>query len=185
MRVHQVFQSKNGWLVVAPFEYTGEQVKSADIATSQQIATAWIPGKYKLLIHNYKLDHTKKATAEPVDIELNEGGTISGGATGTWKIEEGTSYITLKINNTYYHGVMVEQTLEPTETKTPAFTAIAATTGTTAWGYQTEASAAGIVEVKADDKPGSGIVYDLSGHRVDSPRNKGIYIRNGKKYLVK
>ena len=185
VRVHQVFQSKNGWLVVAPFEYTGEQVKSADIATSQQIATAWIPGKYKLLIHNYKLDHTKKATAEPVDIELNEGGTISGGATGTWKIEEGTSYITLKINNTYYHGVMVEQTLEPTETKTPAFTAIAATTGTTAWGYQTEASAAGIVEVKADDKPGSGIVYDLYGHRVDSPRNKGIYIRNGKKYLVK
>ena len=138
VRVHQVFQSKNGWLVVAPFEYTGEKVKSADIATSQQIATTRIPGKYKMLIHHYKLDHTKKEASEPTDIELNNDGTISGGATGTWKIEEGTSYITLKINNTYYHGVMVEQTLEPTDTKTPAFTAIAATTGVTVWGYQTE-----------------------------------------------
>lgn len=138
VRVHQVFQSKNGWLVVAPFEYTGEQVKSADIATTQQIASARIPGKYKLLIHNYKLDHTKKEASAPTDIELKDDGTISGGATGTWKIEAGTSYITLKVNNTYYHGVMVEQTLEPTDTKAPAFTAIAATTGVTVWGYQTE-----------------------------------------------
>jgi arabinan endo-1,5-alpha-L-arabinosidase len=36
VRVHQVFQSKNGWLVAAPFEYTGEELKSADIATTQQ-----------------------------------------------------------------------------------------------------------------------------------------------------
>ena len=138
VRVHQVFQSKNGWLVVAPFEYTGEGVKSADIATTQQIATNRIPGKYKLLVHNYKLDHTKKEAASPIDIELKNDGTIAGGATGTWKIEDGKSYITLKINNTYYHGVMVEQTLETTDTKTPAFTAIAATTGVTVWGYQTE-----------------------------------------------
>ena len=138
VRVHQVFQSKNGWLVVAPFEYTGEEVKSADIATTQQIATNRIPGKYKLLVHNYKLDHTKKEAASPIDIELKSDGTIAGEATGTWKIEEGKSYVTLKINNTYYHGVMVEQTLESTDTKTPAFTAIAATTGVTVWGYQTE-----------------------------------------------
>ena len=70
VRVHQVFQSQNGWLVAAPFEYTGEQVKSADIATTQQIATNKIPGKYKLLTHKYKLDHRKKEAAEPVDIEL-------------------------------------------------------------------------------------------------------------------
>ena len=138
VRVHQVFQSKNGWLVVAPFEYTGEEVKSADIATTQQIATNRIPGKYKLLVHNYKLDHTKKEAASPIDIELKSDGTIAGEATGTWKIEEGKSYVTLKINNTYYHGVMVEQILETTDTKTPAFTAIAATTGVTVWGYQTE-----------------------------------------------
>ena len=184
VRVHQVFQSKNGWLVAAPFEYTGEQVTSADIATTQQIASDRIAGKYKLLIHNYKLDHTKKKAAEPVDIELKGDGTISGASSGTWKIEEGTSYITLKIGSTYYHGVMVEQTLEPTDTKTPAFTAVAATTGATVWGYQTEA-ATGIENVEIDDSFSPSLLYDLQGRRVDTPRQKSVYIKNGKKYLFK
>ena len=186
VRVHQVFQSKNGWLVVAPFEYTGEEVKSADIATTQQIATDRIPGKYKLLIHDYKLDHTKKAAAEPVDIELTTDGKISGKYTGTWKIEEGKSYITLKIGSTYYHGVMVEQTLEQTDTKTPAFTAIAATTGTTAWGYQTEATT-GIhsIENVPSSADKSTQLYDLQGRHVNNPHHQGIYIRNGKKYIVR
>ena len=188
VRVHQVFQSKNGWLVVAPFEYTGEQVTSADIASTQQIASDRIAGKYKLLIHNYKLDHTKKKAAEPVDIELKGDGTISGASSGTWKIEEGTSYITLKIGSTYYHGVMVEQTLEPTDTKTPAFTAIAATTGVTVWGYQTEA-ATSIESVQADNTsslfPLPSSFYDLLGRPVTSPQKPGIYIKNGKKFIVK
>ena len=193
VRVHQVFQSKNGWLVVAPFEYTGEEVKSADIATTQQIATDRIPGKYKLLIHEYKLDHTKKAAAEPVDIELTTDGNITGKYTGTWKVEAGTSYVTLKIGSTYYHGVMVEQTLEPSTTKAPAFTAVAATTGTTAWGYQTE-STTGIHSISNEqflDEPSGGAErsidnwYDLQGRKVKSSQRKGLYIRNGKKYIVK
>ena len=192
VRVHQVFQSKNGWLVVAPFEYTGEAVKSVDIATTQQIASDRIAGKYKLLIHNYKLDHTKKKAAEPVDIELKGDGTISGSSSGTWKIEEGTSYITLKIGSTYYHGVMVEQTLEPTNTKAPAFTAVAATTGATVWGYQTEA-ATGILTMDNGQWTMDNGVYDLQGHRISTDSRlltpdsykKGIYIRNGKKYLLK
>jgi len=183
VRVHQVFQSKNGWLVVAPFEYTGEEIKSADIATTQQIATDRIPGKYKLLIHDYKLDHTKKAAAEPVDIELTSDGNISGKYTGTWKVEAGTSYVTLKIGSTYYHGVMVEQTLEPSTTKAPAFTAVAATTGTTAWGYQTE-STTGIRSIDNEQLTIDNW-YDLQGRKVKSSQRKGIYIRNGKKYIVK
>jgi arabinan endo-1,5-alpha-L-arabinosidase len=177
-----VFQSKNGWLVAAPFEYTGEQVTSADIATTQQIATDCIAGKYKLLIHRYKLDHTKKEIAEPTDIELKSDGTIAGATTGTWKIEEGTSYVTLKIGNTYYHGVMVEQTLESTDTKVPAFTAVATNTGETAWGYQTEATT-GLVGVHFDDNDQLS-TYDLQGRRVNS-NSKGLIIRNGKKYIAK
>ena len=186
VRVHQVFQSKNGWLVVAPFEYSGEQVKSADIATTQQIATERIAGKYKLLIHNYKLDHTKKEAATPVDINLNSDGSITGDATGTWSIEEGTSYVTLKINSTYYHGVMVEQTLEPADTKVPAFTVIAATTGTTAWGYQTEATTGihAIGEEGSHLSPLTSHLYDINGRRVNN-NSKGLIIRNGKKYIVK
>ena len=184
VRVHQVFQNKNGWLVAAPFEYTGEQVKSADIATTQQIATNLIPGKYKLLVHNYKLDHTKKEAASPIDIELSSDGNITGDATGTWTIEEGTSYVTLKIGSTYYHGVMIEQTLEPTNTKAPAFTAFAATTGVTVWGYQTEAID-DIAEIKAGRNEGDGVIYDLQGRRVMTPRPNVIYIRNGRKFVLK
>ena len=51
VRVHQVFQNEDGWLVAAPFEYTGEQVTSADIAITQQIATDRIPGTWQVLIH--------------------------------------------------------------------------------------------------------------------------------------
>ena len=83
---------------------------------------------------------------------------------------------------------MIEQTLEPSDTKTPAFTAVAATTGATVWGYQTE-STTGIRDIKADDNSqlstANSQLYDLQGHKVKSPQRKGIYIRNGKKYIVK
>ena len=183
VRVHQVFQSKNGWLVAAPFEYTGEEVKSGDIATTQQIATDRIAGKYKLLIHDYKLDHTSKKASEPVDIEFTTDGKITGKATGTWKIEEGTSYVTLKINNTYYHGVMIEQTMEPTNTKVVAFTAVAANTGATVWGYQTEATT-GISSIDNEQRT-IDTWYDLQGRKIKGTQRKGIYIQNGKKYIVK
>lgn len=184
VRVHQVFQNKNGWLVAAPFEYTGEQVTSADIATTQQIATDQIPGKYKLLVHTYKLDHTKKAANKPIDIELTADGNISGDQTGSWNITEGTSYIHLKVGNVHYYGVMVEQTLEPTDTKAPAFTVLAATTGVTAWGYKYEdGSGTGIMNIKADSY-GEDYLFDLQGRKVSVPK-KGLYIQNGKKVLIR
>ena len=135
VRVHQVYQNEEGWLVVAPFEYTGEGIKSAGIAVAQKVATADIPGTYKLLTHQYGLDHAAKEYAAPVDVTLNADGTISGGATGTWTTKSGTSYITIKIGSEF-KGVMVPQTLEPTDTKVPCFTALDSQTGVTIWGYK-------------------------------------------------
>jgi arabinan endo-1,5-alpha-L-arabinosidase len=65
----------------------------------------------------------------------------------------------------------------------PAFTAVAATTGVTVWGYQTEA-ATGISGVIADSDDGTQ-TYDLSGRSVASPKKPGIYIKNGKKFIVR
>jgi arabinan endo-1,5-alpha-L-arabinosidase len=135
VRVHQVYQNEEGWLVAAPFEYTGEGVKSAGIAAAQKVATADIPGAYKLLTHRYGLDHAAKEYAAPVDVTLNADGSISGGAVGTWSIKSGTSYITINIGSDY-KGVMVPQTLEPTDTKVPCFTALDSQTGVTIWGYK-------------------------------------------------
>lgn len=135
VRVHQVYQNEEGWLVAAPFEYTGEGVKSAGIAAAQKVATADIPGNYKLLTHKYGLNHEGMEYAVPVDITLNADGTISGGATGTWTAKTGTSYVTIKIGSEY-KGVMIPQTLEPTDVKTPCFTALDSSTGITIWGYK-------------------------------------------------
>ena len=188
VRVHQVFQNEDGWLVAAPFEYTGEEVKSADIASTQQIPTSQIPGKYKLLTHKYKLDHTKKEAAKPVDIELNADGSITGDVTGTgsdnkWAVVEGTSYITITLNKLTYKCVMVEQTMEKQDTKVPAFTG-ARTSGISIWGYKYEDLPSGIetIESKAE---ADGPLFDLQGRRVTTPQRKGIYVKNGKKIIVK
>jgi arabinan endo-1,5-alpha-L-arabinosidase len=201
VRVHQVFQNEDGWLVAAPFEYTGEQVTSADIATTQQVATDRIAGTWQLLVHPFKLNHTKKETAKPVEIELHADGTISGAQTGTWTVGEGTSYVTIKLGTTEYKGVMVEQTLEPTDDKTIAFTCMNRN-GVTVWGYQSS-PATGIEGIRINSqtfpepvegvegqwslslsKGSKGTFFDLQGRRVTTPR-KGLYIHNGKKFFIK
>lgn len=136
VRVHQVYQNEEGWLVVAPFEYTGERLKSSIIGSKQKIATDIIPGKYKLLVHKYMLDHTAKALSTPVEVTLNADGTITGtDYSGKWSVKSSTCYITLNIGDEY-KGVMVEQTLEPKNEKAPCFTALCAKTGVTVWGYK-------------------------------------------------
>ena len=180
VRVHQVFQNEDGWLVAAPFEYTGEQVKSEDIAATQQIPTDRIAGTWQLLIHNFKLDHTKKETAKPVEIQLNADGTVSGEQTGSWSAQEGSSYFTIKIGTTEYKGVMVEQTLEPSDDKAIAFTAMNRN-GVTVWGYQT-AQATGIEHI-VNRQSVNRQYHDLLGRPVTTPQRKGIYILNGKKVI--
>ena len=183
VRVHQVFQNEDGWLVAAPFEYTGEQVTSADIAITQQIATDRIPGTWQVLIHPFKLDHTKKEIAKPVEVQLNADGSISGAQTGTWSVQEGTSYFTIKLGTTEYKGVMVEQTLEPSDDKAASFT-VMNRNGVTVWGYQTS-PATGIQNVMVNDPCSifDDAWYDLRGHRITTPTKKGIYIHNGKKVI--
>ena len=180
VRVHQVFQNEDGWLVAAPFEYTGETVKSADIATSQQVPTAQIVGSYKLLTHPFKLDHENKELAKPVIIQLNVDGTISGDATGAWYVQEGTSYFTISLDRDY-KGVIIGQTLEPTNDKTVAFTAMNRN-GVTVWGYQTSATS-GIEAVDCEAEKRDNW-YNLQGQRVTRP-TKGLYIRNGRKVIIR
>lgn len=185
VRVHQVFQNEDGWLVAAPFEYTGEEVKSADIATTQQITTDRIPGKYMLLTHKYKLDHTKKEASKPVEIELNTDGTITGDVTGenSWEVVDGTSYIHIKLNNLTYKCVMVEQTMEQTDTKVVAFTGTR-TSGISVWGYKYEDLSSGIETVESRVQT-DGALFDLQGRRVTAPHCKGIYLQNGRKVIIK
>lgn len=198
VRVHQVFQNQDGWLVAAPFEYTGETVKSADISTTQQVATENIPGTYKLMIHRYGLDYKwgNQELVTPIDITLSADGTISGNKSGTWEAVEGTSYVNLTIGGLLYKGVMVNQVMESNTTnwpsttftannknKTVAITALARS-GVSAWAYRTGDDPTGISLIPAPSLVGewSGY-YTLDGRKLKGEPGKGIYIWNGKKVI--
>ena len=138
------------------------------------------------MIHKYRLNHTTKELVTPVEIQLNADGSISGSQSGTWSINEGTSYITITLGSTVYKGVMVEQNLENktfSDDKTPAFTALA-DDGVTIWGYK-YSETTGISQTLSDNIRQNGAIYDMQGRRVNNPQRKGIYIQNGKKYIVK
>ena len=47
------------------------------------------------------------------------------------------------------------------------------------------ASTTGIESIAIDEEKADNVIYDLSGRRVLNPEQKGIYIANGKKVLVK
>ena len=135
VRVHQLFVNEKGWLVAAPFEYNGETQTDEQNASQQLYQASEIPGKWQLLVHKYGLNHEKMEEVLPVEIELSDDGTISGGAKGKWELVEGTTYIHLTIGGINYFGVLTEQQMEPTNIKALCFTALNAS-GVPVWGYK-------------------------------------------------
>lgn len=135
VRVHQLFQNKNGWLVASPFEYNGETITNEDIATKQPFTADEIAGNYSLLIHKFANDHNNLEQVEPVNISLNADGTITGSKTGKWSIDEGTHYITLTISGTPYYGVVYEETMDYTNMHAISITTVS-NGGVSAWAYR-------------------------------------------------
>lgn len=135
VRVHQVFQNKQGWLVAAPFEYNGETVTDADIASKELVAASDIPGTYQLLVHKYKMDYENMEEVTPVEVTLSADGKVTGAYTGTWSRENGTSYVSIKLGVTTYNGVIYEEQMDERSIKTISFTAMA-TSGVNIWGYK-------------------------------------------------
>jgi len=135
VRVHQLYQNKQGWLVAAPFEYNGEEITDADVASRQVVTDAEIPGKYKMLLHKYRMDYQNMEEVTPVEIELNADGTVSGAYSGTWELEAGTSYLTMKLGTVTYNGVLVEGQMDQKSIKTVTLTAMA-NSGINIWAYK-------------------------------------------------
>ena len=135
VRVHQMFQNKNGWLVAAPFEYNSDTLTDAGIAVKQMFTKEEIAGTYQLLVHKYDIDFKNLEVVEPVEITLTVDGKVSGQYTGTWSITEGTGYIDVKLGSTTYSGVLMLQTMDVKNIKTIAFSAMA-TSGVSVWAYK-------------------------------------------------
>jgi len=116
VRVHQLFQTKDGWLTAAPYEYTGEKLPVAGYTQEQ------ITGTYEVLVHRSNIDFGNKECVTGQILSLNNDGTVSGAMNGSWKKEEGTPYVSVVLNGVEYNGVFIEQTKEETNEKVMAFT---------------------------------------------------------------
>ena len=138
VRTRQLFLNENGWLCSAPFEFDGETTTDADNRSGCAFTADEIAGTYDVLIHKYKMNHEKMEEVTPITIKLTADGKVTGARTGTWRMTEGTAYITLTLGGVAYKGVVVPQTLDGTTIPTVGIAATAesgSSCGVQLWAY--------------------------------------------------
>lgn len=125
IRVHQLFMNKDGWPVVAPYRYTGEEL--------QKVSSEIVSGDYKFINHGKEITEEVKSS---VVISLLADGTVAGDVAGTWTIEEDNK-ANLVIDDHAYKGVFLKQWDSLSERNVMTFTAVSEQ-GVTVWGSQLE-----------------------------------------------
>lgn len=121
LRVHQFFLNQDGWPVVAPYRYAGEQLRPVDEAE--------IPGDYRYVNHGKSNSNVIQRSTH---IKLQPDHTITGAVTGTWR-KVGDYYVEITMDGTTYRGVLV-RCWEPIEKQyVVTFTALSEQ-GVAIWG---------------------------------------------------
>ena len=128
VKVHQLFMTKEGWPVAAPYQTTGEALKPDGYTVSE------VAGDYEIILHQLDIDYENLDVNQPKFITLTEEGKITGDYEGTWELESGTSYISLHFNGQEYSGVTVSMEIEYTTIETMTFTAVGLNDQITLWG---------------------------------------------------
>lgn len=131
VRVHQLFQNKDGWLVAAPFRMRGEKLDR------RGLGAAAIAGEYDVILHRLEVDYEHFGVNRPVKARLNANKTVSGAFTGRWEVESASPYITLVLDGPggdTYNGVALVMAVDGTNDKTVAFTALGDRSQLTIWG---------------------------------------------------
>ena len=167
VRVHQLFVNQDGWLVAAPYEFSGETYTDNDIATQQLYDATVVAGDYQIIAHPYRQNTAAMDYEKPVTIHLNADGSISGKYTGKWELVSGTSYINLTLKGVAtanaevkFKGVLTEQTIDYTNIKALCFTALSSSDGlATSGGASLQTRGLSIWGSKADAK--AAIKYTL------------------------
>lgn len=160
VRVHQLFVNQDGWLVAAPYEFSGETYTDNDIATQQLYDATKVAGDYQIIAHPYRQNTAAMDYEKPVTIHLNADGSISGKYTGKWELVSGTSYINLTLKGVAtanaevkFKGVLTEQTIDYTNIKALCFTALSSSDGlATSGGASLQTRGLSIWGSKADAK---------------------------------
>lgn len=167
VRVHQLFVNQDGWLVAAPYEFSGETYTDNDIATRQLYDATEVAGDYQMIAHPYRQNTAAMDYEKPVTIHLNADGSISGEYTGKWELVSGTSYINLTLKGVAtanaevkFKGVLTEQTIDYTNIEALCFTALSSSDGlATSGGASLQTRGLSIWGSKADAK--AAIKYTL------------------------
>lgn len=167
VRVHQLFVNQDGWLVAAPYEFSGETYTDNNIAPQQLYDATKVAGDYQIIAHPYRQNTAAMDYEKPVTIHLNADGSISGKYTGKWELVSGTSYINLTLKGVAtanaevkFKGVLTEQTIDYTNIKALCFTALSSSDGLdTSGGASLQTRGLSIWGSKADAK--AAIKYTL------------------------
>ncbi len=121
VRVHELFQNENGWLVEAPFAYKGETQKEGGYSAEEAA------GSYEVILQG-PVVNAQLETNKGVDITLNADGTVTCATdknyNGTWTKKDG-SYMSITLGDTVFNGVFVTGTIEGTKEQAVCFTALA------------------------------------------------------------
>lgn len=128
VRVHQLFQTRNGYITAAPFQYAGETL-ATEVYPEDSVT-----GRYGLLYHGTGTNYASLECVVEKEILLNADNTVSGAYTGTWSQAEDGPYITLTINGITFQGVLLTQKMEELDYTTVCFTA--AGNDMSIWGYK-------------------------------------------------
>lgn len=161
VRVHSMYFNSEGWPVVAPYEYSGDEISDSGYDVTD------IAGDYEFINHG---SDTSKTIHGYINIKLNEDGTVSGAVSGTWEQDADSAHASFVINGQRYDGVfLAAQDETGKEKKVMSFTAVGSN-NQTIWGVQTRAYAGTDRTVPADyTNSESSIVYNADS--VSSGKN--------------
>ncbi|MBP3249236.1 MAG: family 43 glycosylhydrolase [Ruminococcus sp.] len=130
VRVHQMIMNEDGWPTAAPYEFSGERL-SENGHTMQAVA-----GDYDFIFHTLDQKFVNEQSADvekPHTITLGQDGTVSGYATGTWVMKDGTPYMSITFGGTTYKGAFLVQGDE-SSAQTQRMTFTATGNNTCVWG---------------------------------------------------
>lgn len=135
VRVQQLFVNEDGWLIAAPYEYSGEELPETNLEKEQMV------GEYEFIVHNPvmyygmgKMDNEVLGLVDTETIQLNEDGTVTGDYTGTWSYQDGKANMTITIDGVEYKGYFLRQANEGIHKVVTCFTAAGG--NVCVWGSQ-------------------------------------------------
>lgn len=124
VRVHQMYLNEDGWFVVSPYRYVGENISEYNKKE--------VIGEYSFINHGREI---WDIINEFSNIKLNKDGTITGSIDGTFEFKEGNK-VDINIDGKIYKGVFVKQYDINRKDYTMTFTVMGSDNGVALWGIR-------------------------------------------------